>query len=84
MANEELSQLRAQVADYDRRILELIAQRLETTRQIGEIKQREGLPIRDFRVEVDVLRRVFTSLGGTGAWEAGSRASSSRRVTGSV
>jgi chorismate mutase/prephenate dehydrogenase len=58
MANEELSQLRAQVADYDRRILELIAQRLETTRQIGEIKQREGLPIRDFRVEVDVLRRA--------------------------
>jgi chorismate mutase len=58
MANEELNRLRAEVADYDRRILELIAQRLETTRAIGEIKQREGLPIRDFRVEVDVLRRA--------------------------
>jgi chorismate mutase/prephenate dehydrogenase len=58
MANEELNQLRAQVADYDQRILELIAQRLETTKRIGEIKQKEGLPIRDFRVEVEVLRRA--------------------------
>lgn len=58
MANEELNRLRAEVADYDRRILQLIAERLETTKHIGEIKQREGLPIRDFRVEVDVLRRA--------------------------
>ena len=53
-----VNELRAQVADYDRRILELIAQRLETTKLIGEIKRKEGLPIRDFRVEVDVLRRA--------------------------
>ena len=66
MANEELNRLRAEVADYDRRILELISQRLETTKHIGEIKLREGLPIRDFRVEVDVLRRArerATTLG---------------------
>ncbi len=58
MANEELNRLRTEVADYDRRILQLIAERLETTKAIGEIKRREGLPIRDFRVEVDVLRRA--------------------------
>lgn len=66
MANEELNRLRAQVADYDQRILELIAQRLQTTRQIGEIKQKEGLPIRDFRVEVDVLRRAREKAGSLG------------------
>ncbi len=58
MPNQDLNALRAQVADYDRRILELIAERLETTKAIGEIKQQQGLPIRDFRVEVDVLRRA--------------------------
>ncbi len=58
MPNEDLNQLRAQVANYDQRILELIAQRLETTKAIGEIKRQQGLPIRDFRVEVDVLRRA--------------------------
>lgn len=58
MPNQDLNTLRAQVADYDRRILELISQRLETTKAIGEIKQQQGLPIRDFRVEVDVLRRA--------------------------
>lgn len=58
MANDELNRLRAEVADYDRQILQLIAERLETTKAIGEIKQKEGLPIRDFRVEVDVLRRA--------------------------
>lgn len=58
MANEELNRLRGEVADYDRRILQLIAERLETTKAIGEIKRKEGLPIRDFRVEVDVLRRA--------------------------
>lgn len=58
MAHEQLSRLRAEVADYDRRILQLIAERLETTKAIGEIKQQQGLPIRDFRVEVDVLRRA--------------------------
>lgn len=56
--NEDLSQLRSQVASLDQKILELIAERLETTKAIGEIKQKQGLPIRDFRVEVDVLRRA--------------------------
>lgn len=58
MSNQELQSLRAQVAAYDQQILELIARRLSTTRAIGEIKQRQGLPIRDFRVEVEVLRRA--------------------------
>ena len=58
MTDLDLSQLRQQVGDLDKQILALISQRLETTKAIGEIKQKQGLPIRDFRVEVDVLRRA--------------------------
>ncbi len=57
-ALSKLDPLRRRVAELDREILKLIAERLETTRAIGEIKKREGLPIRDFRVEVQVLRRA--------------------------
>lgn len=58
MSKQDLNTLRAQVADCDRQILELISRRLETTKAIGEIKLQQGLPIRDFRVEVEVLRRA--------------------------
>lgn len=55
---DELAPLRQEVARLDREILELVAQRLATTRRIGEAKVKAGLPIRDFRVEVEVLRRA--------------------------
>lgn len=58
MAERDLSELRGEVAALDKQILQLIAERLEVTRSIGEIKQKRGLPIRDFRVEVEVLRRA--------------------------
>lgn len=58
MENHELDRLRDEVASYDKKILQLIAQRLETTKAIGAIKQQSGLPIRDFRVEVKVLQRA--------------------------
>lgn len=54
----DLSELRQQVADLDRQILELVAKRLDTTRRIGQEKAKKGLPIRDFRVEVKVLSRA--------------------------
>jgi len=58
MSEPDLPELRQKVGELDKQILQLIAQRLETTRAIGEIKQRQGLPIRDFRVEVQVLKRA--------------------------
>lgn len=54
----DLPQLRQRVGELDKQILELIATRLETTKAIGEIKQKQGLPIRDYRVEVQVLKRA--------------------------
>ena len=58
MSESDLSELRQKVGELDKQILKLIADRLETTKAIGEIKQKQGLPIRDFRVEVQVLKRA--------------------------
>lgn len=55
--HDALAPLRREVAELDRQILELVARRLDTTRKIGEEKLRAALPIRDFRVEVEVLSR---------------------------
>jgi chorismate mutase / prephenate dehydrogenase len=54
----ELPELRQKVGALDKQILKLISDRLETTKAIGEIKQKRGLPIRDFKVEVQVLKRA--------------------------
>ncbi len=56
--DEQLDPLRQEVARLDREILKLVAERLATTRKIGQAKLRAGLPIRDFRVEVQVLSRA--------------------------
>lgn len=58
MSDRDLDELRGEVAALDKQILQLISERLEVTKSIGEIKQQKGLPIRDFRVEVEVLRRA--------------------------
>lgn len=58
MTNTDLSELRQKVGELDKQILKLVSERLETTRAIGEIKQKQRLPIRDFRVEVQVLKRA--------------------------
>jgi chorismate mutase len=58
MSHPDLPELRQRVGELDKQILRLIAERLETTKSIGEIKQKQGLPIRDFRVEVQVLKRA--------------------------
>lgn len=58
MSESDLPELRQRVGELDQQILKLIADRLETTKAIGEIKQKKGLPIRDFRVEVQVLKRA--------------------------
>ncbi|MBS2033711.1 prephenate dehydrogenase/arogenate dehydrogenase family protein [bacterium] len=63
---QELDELRQQVAHLDREILEKIAERLRTSRSIGEAKRRAGLPIRDFRVEASVMQRARQSASELG------------------
>ncbi|MBI3926279.1 MAG: prephenate dehydrogenase/arogenate dehydrogenase family protein [Armatimonadetes bacterium] len=63
---QEMAQMRAEVAAIDQEILRLVARRLETTRRIGEAKQKLSLPIRDFRVEVEVLSRARSCARASG------------------
>lgn len=54
---EQLDQHRRDIEALDRRILHLVCERLELARQIGELKQTAGIPLRNFRVESEVYRR---------------------------
>ncbi len=54
---EMLDQHRRDIEALDRRILHLVCERLELARQIGELKQSSGVPLRNFKVEAEVYRR---------------------------
>lgn len=54
---QDLDQLRQRVARLDREILEKVAERIHTSKAIGDAKRRAELPIRDFRVEASVMQR---------------------------
>ncbi len=54
----KLDDLRQEVAAIDQEILRLVARRLEVTDKIGAVKVEQRKPIRNFRVEVDVLNRA--------------------------
>ncbi len=61
-----LKELREKIRDVDRRIAELVAERLDLARDIGGIKAERGYPVRDFRVEREVfahLHDLATRLG---------------------
>jgi chorismate mutase/prephenate dehydrogenase len=58
-ANPEdlLDQHRRDIEALDRRILHLVCERLELARQIGDLKNRLGIPLRNFQVEAQVHQR---------------------------
>ena len=53
-----LKKLRAEIAEIDQRLIELIASRLDLVEKIGREKRRAGKPIRDWSVEKTVLERA--------------------------
>ncbi len=53
-----LEQHRRDIEALDRRILHLVCERLELARQVGELKRRCGVPLRNFEVEAQVHRRL--------------------------
>jgi chorismate mutase/prephenate dehydrogenase len=55
--NQLLDRHRRDVEALDRRILHLVCERLELAREIGELKQAAGIPLRNFKVEAEVYRR---------------------------
>lgn len=52
-----LDQHRRDIEALDRRILHLVCERLELARQIGDLKQAAGIPLRNFKVEAEVHER---------------------------
>lgn len=52
---EEMDRLRSSLTKIDRRIVESIAQRQHVVSQIGELKRKNGLALRDYRREKVVL-----------------------------
>lgn len=57
MGQQDLDELRTQIRDIDQHIIRLLAQRMHAVRDIGEIKKKAGLPIKDYKVEKEILDR---------------------------
>ena len=56
--SSKLDQLRNEIKEIDKQLVELISKRLRVAKQIGQIKSVQGLPIRNFQVEKKVFERV--------------------------
>ena len=51
----DLGRLRDRIRQIDAELLELVAERMETAKSIGRHKKQEGVPLRDWNVERQVL-----------------------------
>lgn len=56
--SEELEKERSRVTAADEKIVPLLLERMEAVAEIGRIKQREGLGVKDVGRELKVLDRV--------------------------
>jgi chorismate mutase/prephenate dehydrogenase len=55
---DDLKHLRERIRTLDDQLLGLVKERLEVARAIGAVKMAAGLPIKDYKVEKDVLARA--------------------------
>ncbi len=56
---DDLETLRKRILAVDRQIFALAAQRLHLVAQVGDRKKQQGLPVVNFQVEAEVLRRAM-------------------------
>ena len=63
-AAREVAHLRRAIASADREIQRAIVHRLELSRRVGRTKARYRLPLRNFRVEAEVVDRWTRGLAG--------------------
>jgi chorismate mutase/prephenate dehydrogenase len=63
---DRIARLRKDIARIDQQIVSLIAWRLQVADEIGNQKRLAGLPVRNFRAEVDVLERSRAACSGFG------------------
>lgn len=55
---DDLRRLRREMRATDKELLALMAKRLRTAQRIGRVKRKQGLPVRDFDVEAEVIREA--------------------------
>ncbi|WP_176737031.1 bifunctional chorismate mutase/prephenate dehydrogenase [Oligoflexus tunisiensis] len=53
----ELDPWRQGIRDIDAKILELLAERMQLAQKIGSYKQKHNLPVKDFRVEKQIIEK---------------------------
>jgi chorismate mutase len=64
MLNKDIETLRAQVAELDSEIIDLLIKRFELTDKIGEIKKQKGVPVENKELERQILGRLSTRTDG--------------------
>ena len=58
---KDLTDLRARIAALDTEIVRLAAERFALVREVGKTKRTQGLPVRSFTAEADVIARYRTA-----------------------
>ncbi len=67
--SKDLPQLRNEIGALDKKILELISERICLAKEVGRIKAERNLPIKDYRVEKHVLERNFKTAAELGLYK---------------
>jgi chorismate mutase/prephenate dehydrogenase len=66
MKMNEIEKLRKEVKRVDREIIKLIGKRLSITKTIGGKKKERGIPLRDWKVEKEVIKNALTTASKVG------------------
>jgi len=60
MNSDVLGRLREKINELDSKLVELLAQRRETSNEVIKVKNKTGMPIRDLTREEEVLKKLIT------------------------
>lgn len=55
---EKITALRQKIDEIDDKILSLLKERIEISKKIGEIKRKQGIPVKDLRREEEKYSQV--------------------------
>jgi chorismate mutase/prephenate dehydrogenase len=69
MNDNKLDTLRSKIKETDVQILTLIRQRLDLAREIGQLKFSSNIPVKDYKVEKEVLERNLAAGTDLGLYE---------------
>jgi chorismate mutase/prephenate dehydrogenase len=63
---KDIEKLRKEVKEVDKEIIKLIAKRLSITKKIGGNKKKKGIPLKDWKVEKEVIKNALTAASEEG------------------